>query len=118
MKGGHMALVCARPHVGNKAFDLGQELPESAGLMGIITLEDVLESLLQEQIYDEMDRPEREATRLANMVSRQWKRFVRLKKAGLISTAKPEFSHIVKQAVAASALDVEGGLASETTTLL
>ena len=29
--------------------------PAEAGLMGIITLEDVLECLLQEQIYDEND---------------------------------------------------------------
>jgi len=52
---GHMALVCARPEVGNAAFDDDEAIPDSAGLMGIVTLEDCLECLLQEQIYDEMD---------------------------------------------------------------
>lgn len=55
MKGGHLALVCARPRVGNDALTDGLPLPEKAGLMGIITLEDVIENLLQEQIYDEND---------------------------------------------------------------
>ena len=55
LKGGHLALVCARPREGNIALDRGDALPNEAGLMGIITLEDVLESLLQEQIYDEND---------------------------------------------------------------
>jgi metal transporter CNNM len=52
---GHMALVCAMPDIGNAALDKNEPIPQEAGLMGIITLEDVLESLLQEQIYDEMD---------------------------------------------------------------
>jgi metal transporter CNNM len=55
LKGGHLALVCARPRVGNEALAHGDPLPEKAGLMGIITLEDVIENLLQEQIYDEND---------------------------------------------------------------
>jgi metal transporter CNNM len=80
MKGGHMALVCARPREGNQALLCSQHhdattttatnssddsataasvrpkgLPKEAGFMGIITLEDVIEALLQEQIYDEYD---------------------------------------------------------------
>lgn len=51
----HLALVCARPTIGNAALEQHCALPEEAGLMGIVTLEDVLEALLQEQILDEMD---------------------------------------------------------------
>jgi len=46
-RGGHLALVCARPAVAEQALLQGNSVPESAGLMGIITLEDVLEMLLQ-----------------------------------------------------------------------
>jgi metal transporter CNNM len=47
--GGHLALVCARPYVAMAALaQPGGCVPEDAGLMGIVTLEDVLEMLLQE----------------------------------------------------------------------
>lgn len=74
---GHLALVCARPNVGQEALEKGLAIPETAGLMGIITLEDVLEALLQEQIYDESDKLEREALRLAKWATRRWKSHVR-----------------------------------------
>eukprot|EP00977_Amphora_coffeiformis_P029897 scaffold43368_cov214-Amphora_coffeaeformis.AAC.3 len=82
LKGGHLALVCARPREGNIALAAGDALPERAGFMGVITLEDVLESLLQEQIYDENDRYERDAARLAKHVVGHWKRYVKHKKEG------------------------------------
>ena len=41
--------------VANAALENGRSVPLEAGLMGIITLEDVLEALLQEDILDEMD---------------------------------------------------------------
>lgn len=64
--GTHIALVCARPDVGNDALDNDQPLPVEAGFMGLVTLEDVLEELIQDRIYDEIDIKERdrEATRL------------------------------------------------------
>jgi metal transporter CNNM len=31
---GHMALVCARPDIGNRALDDGEAVPQEAGLMG------------------------------------------------------------------------------------
>lgn len=74
--GKHMALVCARPNIGNAALERGEALPPSAGLMGVITLEDVLEQLLQEQILDETDKLERNEQRLAKWVSSRWHLFV------------------------------------------
>jgi metal transporter CNNM len=55
---GHMAIVCSKPDMANEALQADggdQPIPLEAGVMGIITMEDVLETLLQEQIYDEMD---------------------------------------------------------------
>lgn len=42
----------------------------------IITLEDVLESLLQEQIYDENDKMERKAQQIARWAFHKWKAYV------------------------------------------
>ena len=63
LQAGHMALVCSKPTIGNKALETGQAIPEKAGLMGVCTLEDVLEALLQQQIYDEMDAAGRSNSR-------------------------------------------------------
>jgi hypothetical protein len=43
-------------------------------------LEDVLEALLQEQIYDESDRLEREAERIARWATLKWKAVVKRRK--------------------------------------
>ena len=48
-----MAFVCARPDLGNKALNTEKPIPVEAGFMGIVTLADVMESLLQQRIYDE-----------------------------------------------------------------
>jgi hypothetical protein len=40
----------------------------------LITLEDVFEALLQEQIYDEKDPMEKEAGRIGRWVSRKWRK--------------------------------------------
>lgn len=51
--------------------------------IGIVTLEDALESLLREDIYDEFDKVEREEKRLAKWVAAKWKRFVNKKKSNM-----------------------------------
>mmetsp|Transcript_96095 Transcript_96095/g.277529 ORF Transcript_96095/g.277529 Transcript_96095/m.277529 type:complete len:604 (-) Transcript_96095:119-1930(-) len=51
----HMALVCSAPEAVRKAWESGSVVPPDVHMMGIITLEDVIEKLIQEDIYDEQD---------------------------------------------------------------
>jgi metal transporter CNNM len=101
-RGGHLALVCARPSIGERAFQASASsshmllldpstnatessqpvLPEEAGYMGIITLEDVLEMLLQEQIYDEMDKREQKALKVIVQAIGRWRRHLKQRRRG------------------------------------
>jgi metal transporter CNNM len=60
--GSHMVFVCARPDVANKVLEAEDDLPipSEAGFMGIVTLDDVLECVLQDRIYDELDIKDRD----------------------------------------------------------
>lgn len=107
-RGLHMALVCARPEVGNAALEQGDALPPSAGLMGVVTLEDVLEMLLQEQILDESDKREREQLRLAKWTINRWKLFVDQKKGDREDAemkTEPKMASVVNDAIQHAASD-------------
>lgn len=52
---GHMALVFARPDIAESALSSDEPVPDEAGWMGLLTMEDCIEELLQEPIMDEMD---------------------------------------------------------------
>ena len=55
--GSHMVFVCARPDIATKAMEAKDNypIPPEAGFMGLVTLDDVLECVLQDHIYDELD---------------------------------------------------------------
>jgi len=69
-KGGSLiAFVCAGPHIAERALAECRAIPPEAGFMGLVTLQDVLESVIQERIYDEEDISE---INLASAVLTNW----------------------------------------------
>lgn len=74
-KSSNMALVCANPELARAALQRKQPVPVEAGVMGVITLENVLEELIQEQIYDEKDKKMKPSMERAKWAIAKWKAF-------------------------------------------
>jgi CBS domain containing-hemolysin-like protein len=55
-KASHLALVCLNPDTAAAALRRHQPVPKEAGVLGIFTLENLLEQLIQEPIQDEKDK--------------------------------------------------------------
>jgi metal transporter CNNM len=80
-KSSNMALVCTDPDIATTALRNMKPIPVEAGVLGIITLENVLEELIQEPILDEKDKKMSQQHERAKWAIAKWKAFVVRKRA-------------------------------------
>ena len=73
---GHIAVVCDNPDLASLSLNLNRAIPDEANVMGIVTMEDVFEALIQEDIIDETDRMEARQMQSARRAVRKWRSFV------------------------------------------
>jgi metal transporter CNNM len=76
----HLAVVCMNPALANQALDNRLPIPKEACVLGIVTLEDIIEQLVQDSIVDEYDRNEYKAEQRARNAFQKWKGFATKKR--------------------------------------
>jgi metal transporter CNNM len=115
--GSHMAFVCAQPDLANKALDNDLAIPVEAGFMGIVTLEDVLEELLQDTVYDELDLKDRDraALKLTRWASERVKK---MRRARAVRSMRGNEVARRKEIRRANTSDIEEGIPNEKSPLL
>jgi hypothetical protein len=69
-------VVCELPALASKALDQGLPIPKDAKVLGIVTMEDVIEQLIKENILDEFDRDEVIDARRARTAYQKWKKII------------------------------------------
>merc|ERR1719296_130234 len=69
-KGCHIAIVCTYPQKAMDALESGLPIPNDADVLGIVTLEDVIEQLILEDILDEKDYREQHVISHARLLER------------------------------------------------
>ena len=89
-KGGHLALVCHDPNIATLSQESGVAIPESAGVIGIVTLENCIEALIKEDIYDEYDQAEKRSMQRARWAANKWRAFTEKKRRAKQSVSDEE----------------------------
>ena len=89
-KGGHLALVCHDPNIATLSQESGVAIPESAGVIGIVTLENCIEALIKEDIYDEYDQAEKRSMQRARWAANKWRAFTEKKRHAKQSVSDEE----------------------------
>lgn len=98
-KGGLLAIICEDPHVAELALDKDEHIPESAGILGILTLENCIEALIKEEIYDEYDTAEKVSMERARWAVDKWFSFVEKKRKEKQDIAEKEQAERLQEVV-------------------